>query len=91
VRGLARDREPDLNATARPAWLVRRLPDWAWRQVRVHGFGHRAGDRLREFSLLARESIAVIQARRTDEKEAAATVGTNGWQTFRCQTFPNFR
>jgi sulfate transport system permease protein len=43
------------------------------------------------FPFVARELIAVMQAQGTDEEEAAATLGANGWQTFFRVTLPNIK
>ena len=43
------------------------------------------------FPFIARELIPVMQAQGTDEEEAAATLGANGWQTFRRVTYPNIK
>ncbi len=43
------------------------------------------------FPFIARELIPVMQAQGTDEEEAAATLGADGWQTFWRVTFPNIK
>ncbi len=43
------------------------------------------------FPFIARELIPVMQAQGTDEEEAAATLGANGWQTFWRVTYPNIK
>jgi len=43
------------------------------------------------FPFVARELIPVMQAQGTDEEEAAATLGANGWQTFWRVTYPNIK
>ena len=40
---------------------------------------------------IARELIPVMQAQGTDEEEAAASLGANGWQTFWRVTYPNIK
>ena len=43
------------------------------------------------FPFIARELIPVMQAQGTDEEEAAASLGANGWQTFWRVTYPNIK
>lgn len=43
------------------------------------------------FPFVARELIPVMQEQGTDEEEAAATLGANGWQTFWRVTLPNIK
>lgn len=43
------------------------------------------------FPFVARELIPVMQEQGTDEEEAAATLGANGWQTFFRVTLPNIK
>lgn len=43
------------------------------------------------FPFVARELIPVMQEQGTDEEEAAATLGANGWQTFVRVTLPNIK
>lgn len=43
------------------------------------------------FPFVARELIPIMQEQGTDEEEAAATLGANGWQTFWRVTFPNIK
>jgi sulfate transport system permease protein len=43
------------------------------------------------FPFVARELIPLMQEQGTDEEEAAATLGANGWQTFWRVTCPNIR
>jgi len=43
------------------------------------------------FPFVARELIPVMQEQGTDEDEAAATLGANGWQTFLRVTLPNIK
>ena len=43
------------------------------------------------FPFVARALIPMMQAQGTDEEEAAATLGANGWQTFWRVTFPNIK